>query len=74
MCIADPSKTVMCFCSIPTGGIPLRLGVVITTPIEVNCTGSEQTIQECQLIRQSLNVNAAGVNCTGMYVSTKVCE
>ena len=68
MCIADPSKTVMCFCSILTGGVPLRLRVVITTAIEVNCTGSEQTIQECQLIRRSLDVNAAGVNCTGMYM------
>ena len=66
--------TVMwCFCSILTGGVPLIFQLatnpLIPPPIEVSCTGSEQNIQGCQLVRplQCFTANV-GVNCTGMYV------
>ena len=45
---------------------------LITPPIEVNCIGSEQTIEGCQVVRPlQCSTDIAGVNCTGMY--TKLC-
>ena len=64
---------IWCFCLILTGGVPLifqlSTNLLIPPPVEVNCTGSEQNIQGCQLVRplQCTTANA-GVNCTGMYV------
>ena len=51
----------------------LATNTLIITPIEVNCTGSEQTIEGCQVVRpfQQCATGIAGINCTGMY--TKLC-
>ena len=61
------------FCSILTGGVPLifqlATNFLIQPPIEVNCTGSEQTVEGCQLVRPLQCATAiVGVNCTGTYV------
>ena len=74
-------------CPILTGGIPLSFqllaGVGVPTsitvsssqPIEVNCNGSEDSIQQCQLVKflQCSTGTIGGVNCTGMYNYMYLC-